>query len=118
MSGSVDSDRAGVYVLTYTAVDSEGNEAKPVTRTVTVADTTPPVITLLGEATVEVDLNASYTDGATAIDAVDGDHIDGDVELVKQALLILPLRVLTPLPTRQQILQIKCSSVERLGSLV
>ena len=24
MSGSVDSDRAGVYVLTYTAVDSEG----------------------------------------------------------------------------------------------
>ena len=32
----------------------------------------------------EVDLNASYTDaGATAVDAVDGDHIDGDVELVK-----------------------------------
>ena len=84
VSGSVDSDRAGVYVLTYTAVDSEGNEAKPVTRTVTVADTTPPVITLLGEATVEIDLNASYTDaGATAVDAVDGDHIDGDVELVK-----------------------------------
>ena len=84
VSGSVDSDRAGVYVLTYTAVDSEGNEAKPVTRTVTVADTTPPVITLLGEATVEIDLNASYTDaGATAIDAVDGDHIDGDVELIK-----------------------------------
>ena len=73
VSGSVDSDRAGVYVLTYTAVDSEGNEAKPVTRTVTVADTTPPVITLLGEATVEVDQNTSYTDaGATAVDAVDG----------------------------------------------
>ena len=73
MSGSVDSDRAGVYVLTYTAVDSEGNEAKPVTRTVTVADTTPPVITLLGEATVEIDQNTSYTDaGATAVDAVDG----------------------------------------------
>ena len=32
MSGSVDSDRAGVYVLTYTAVDSEGNEAKPDTN--------------------------------------------------------------------------------------
>ncbi|MED5309576.1 MAG: family 16 glycosylhydrolase, partial [Pseudomonadota bacterium] len=56
----------------------------PVTRTVTVADTTPPVITLLGDATVEIDLNASYTDaGATAVDAVDGDHIDGDVELIK-----------------------------------
>ena len=73
VSGSVDSDRAGVYVLTYTAVDSEGNEAKPVTRTVTVADTTPPVITLLGDATVEIDQNTSYTDaGATAVDAVDG----------------------------------------------
>ena len=32
------------------------------TRTVTVADTTPPVITLLGEATVEIDQNTSYTD--------------------------------------------------------
>ena len=51
----------------------KGNEAKPVTRTVTVADTTPPVITLLGDATVEVDQNTSYTDaGATAVDAVDG----------------------------------------------
>ena len=39
----------------------------------TVADTTAPVITLLGESTVEVDQNASYTDaGATATDAVDG----------------------------------------------
>ncbi|MAV86505.1 MAG: 1,4-beta-D-glucan glucohydrolase [Gammaproteobacteria bacterium] len=42
------------------------------------------MITLLGESTVEVDQNASYTDaGATATDAVDGDNIDGDVELVK-----------------------------------
>jgi hypothetical protein len=38
----------------------------------------------LGESTVEVDQNVSYTDaGATATDAVDGDNIDGDVELVK-----------------------------------
>ena len=73
VSGSVNSGVAGVYVLTYTAVDSEGNTAKPLTRTVTVADTTAPVITLLGESTVEVDQNASYTDaGATATDAVDG----------------------------------------------
>ena len=73
VSGSVNSSVAGVYVLTYTAVDSEGNTAKPLTRTVTVADTTAPVITLLGESTVEVDQNASYTDaGATATDAVDG----------------------------------------------
>ena len=84
VSGSVNSSVAGVYVLTYTAIDSEGNPAKPLTRTVTVADTTAPVITLLGESTIEVDQNASYTDaGATANDAVDGDNLDGDVELVK-----------------------------------
>ena len=44
VSGSVNSSVAGVYVLTYTAVDSEGNTAKPLTRTVTVADTTAPLI--------------------------------------------------------------------------
>ena len=44
VSGSVNSSVAGVYVLTYTAIDSEGNTAKPLTRTVTVADTTAPVI--------------------------------------------------------------------------
>jgi lysophospholipase L1-like esterase len=44
VSGSVNSSVAGEYVLTYTAIDSEGNTAKPLTRTVTVADTTAPVI--------------------------------------------------------------------------
>ncbi len=42
-------------------------------------DTTPPVITLLGDATVNVALNDSYTDaGATAADDTDGD-ITGDI---------------------------------------
>ena len=37
-------------------------------------DTTPPVITLLGDATVSIPVGTSYTDaGATATDAVDGD---------------------------------------------
>lgn len=35
-SGSVDTSTPGQYTLTYTAADSEGNEATPVTRTVTV----------------------------------------------------------------------------------
>jgi hypothetical protein len=42
-----------------------------------VADTVPPEITLIGPATVAVQLGAVYTDaGATAIDNVDGDITD------------------------------------------
>ena len=80
VSGSVDSDRAGVYVLTYTAVDSEGNEAKPVTRTVTVADTTsilyaPENIETLalsakGNSAEEDDIS-SFLESAYAEDSVD-----------------------------------------------
>jgi hypothetical protein len=37
-------------------------------------DTVPPVVTLIGDASVAVDLGGTYTDaGATAIDDVDGD---------------------------------------------
>ncbi len=64
---------AGVYTLTYTATDSAGN-ASTATRTVTVADTTAPEVTLLGSATVYHEQGTAYVDaGATAIDAVDGD---------------------------------------------
>ena len=43
----------------------------------TVADTVPPEITLIGPATVTVQLGANYTDaGATATDNVDGDITD------------------------------------------
>ena len=43
------------------------NAATSVTRTVTVADTTVPVITLTGLASVSHELGATYTDaGATA----------------------------------------------------
>ncbi len=38
-------------------------------------DTTPPVITLIGSAAVDVNTSTSYTDvGATAKDDVDGDN--------------------------------------------
>ena len=72
-TGSVDSDTAGTYILSYSATDSDGNVSRTLTRSVTVADTTAPTITLVGESVVEVGLDASYEDaGATATDAVDG----------------------------------------------
>lgn len=73
ITGLVDSDTAGVYSLSYSATDSEGNVSRVLTRTVTVADTIAPVITLAGDATVEIELGSTYTDaGASATDTVDG----------------------------------------------
>ena len=50
------------------------NAAAEVTRTVTVVDTTVPVITLLGEDSVTIEVGDTYLDaGATATDTYDGD---------------------------------------------
>lgn len=62
------------YTLTYDVTDANGNVAERVTRTVRVVDTTPPVITLNGSATVFVTVWSVYEDaGATADDNYDGD---------------------------------------------
>ena len=72
-SGTVDTATAGTYTLTYTATDSAGNAATAVTRTVIVADRTVPVITLTGDASVSLNVGATYSDaGATAEDNIDG----------------------------------------------
>jgi len=73
VSGTVNASVVGVYNLTYDVVDSSGNHAEPFVRTVRVVDTTAPVITVLGESRVTVDLGVSYSDaGATADDNYDG----------------------------------------------
>ena len=69
VSGSVDANSVGVYILTYNSVDSSGNVSSPVTRTVNVVDTTAPVVTVNGASPVTVELGSTYTDaGATASD--------------------------------------------------
>ena len=73
VAGSVDSDTAGVYTLSYSTTDSEGNVSRILNRIVTVADTTVPVITLAGDAALDIEQGATYSDaGATATDTVDG----------------------------------------------
>ena len=70
----VDTAVPAVYTVTYDITDVQGNVATQVTRTVTVQDTTLPVITMLGDATVTVECGTSYTDaGATADDSCAGD---------------------------------------------
>ena len=50
-SGSVDVNTVGTYTFTYSATDAAGNEGTA-TRTVTVVDTTAPVITVTGDTSV------------------------------------------------------------------
>ena len=97
VSGTVDANNAGTYTLTYSARDTAGNIGM-VTRTVNVVacqvynpltgacedelpggdtvapeDTLAPIVTLNGDAMVNVDGNTTYEDlGATAVDDVEG----------------------------------------------
>ena len=75
---NVDTSVIGTYTVTYNVTDSSGNAASEVTRTVSVTDTTAPVITLVGDAQITVEVGTTYTNGATASDNYDGD-ISADV---------------------------------------
>ena len=89
VSGEVDSNKPGSYGLRYNVKDSAGNEAVTVARTVIVVDTTSPVITLVGEAIVTVEVGSDYEDpGVGANDSVDGDltsqiKVTGEVDVNK-----------------------------------
>lgn len=68
-TGNVEISIPGVYTLFYNRTDVAGNSAFEVNRTVNVVDTTPPIITLNGDAnvtheagTIYQDMNASWTD--------------------------------------------------------
>lgn len=79
VTGSVDANTAGTYTLSYNVNDAAGNSADTVTRSVTVRDTTAPVITLNGSNSVTLEKGTAFTDpGATATDNIDGD-ISGSV---------------------------------------
>ena len=76
VAGAVDTTTIGSYTLRYNVSDAAGNEANPITRSVSVIrapDTTKPVITLRGAATLTVEQGSTFTDpGATATDDRDG----------------------------------------------
>jgi hypothetical protein len=74
VTGAVYSDQLGIYVLGYHVTDQSGNAAEEITRTVHVVDTTPPVMTLIGDPSILVPIGGTFIDlGATAIDHYDGD---------------------------------------------
>jgi hypothetical protein len=70
--GKVDMNTPNTYILKYSVADAAGNEANA-TRSVTVVDTTDPVLTLLGDANITHAKNTAWVDpGATASDSLDG----------------------------------------------
>jgi len=75
--GAVDTTTAGTYTVTYNVSDGALNAATQVTRTVNVsapADTTAPVITLVGANPQELTVGDAYAElGATATDDTDDD---------------------------------------------
>ena len=63
----------GVTPVTCNATDASGNVANSAIFNINVFDTQVPVITLLGDASVTVEVGGTYTDaGATASDSGDG----------------------------------------------
>jgi 6-phosphogluconolactonase (cycloisomerase 2 family)/predicted secreted Zn-dependent protease len=71
---TVDPTHVGIYVVTYDSTDVSGNAAVQLTRTVSVVDTTAPVITLLGYNPETIECPDPYQEeGATASDLCDGD---------------------------------------------
>ena len=85
ISGNVDTATVGTYTITYAAIDTAGNGSN-ITRTINVVlleDTTPPIITLNGEADITIIQGDTYTElGAIAVDDRDGNIsvvISGDV---------------------------------------
>jgi hypothetical protein len=72
VSGSVNTQVPGAYVLTYSVSDVAGNTATK-QRTVNVADGASPTLSLLGANPLKIEAGSSFNDpGATASDAVDG----------------------------------------------
>src|SRR5262249_9763261 len=71
--GSVNPNAPGTYQLSYSSTNTLG-PAAPNVRTVVVADTLPPTVTVLGQNPYYVTKNAPYTDqGVTATDLCAGD---------------------------------------------
>lgn len=73
VEGTINTSIYDKQTLTYTVTDSSGNTTT-MTRTVTIQELTPPVLTLMGETSMILPLGEVYTEaGYSATDNVDGD---------------------------------------------
>jgi len=88
-ASAVNTNAMGIYEVTYNVMDAADNAADEKIRKVqvtAVADTTPPVITLVGNNPQIITLGDAYTElGAKAEDNVDGD-ISGEITINASAV--------------------------------
>ena len=76
IAGEFDTDTVGFYSVHYNAIDSSGNQAIEVIRTVNVVDTEKPVIVLNGSSPVTVPVHGTYAEeGATVNDNYNTDLV-------------------------------------------
>ena len=78
VSGTLDTSIAGTYTITYTATDAAGNTGTA-TRTVTVVDTTAPVITV-NPGTDTVEQGSAWTDAGATADTGETVTVSGTVD--------------------------------------
>jgi hypothetical protein len=75
-------DQPGVYTIQYYCTNSRGVPATPLTRTITIVDTTCPTCALSGAANTEIEASFPYTDmGADCTDTLDGTLLAHEVGL-------------------------------------
>ncbi|HEX72091.1 MAG TPA: DUF5011 domain-containing protein, partial [Candidatus Hydrogenedentes bacterium] len=73
-ASNLDMGASGEYKVSYSVTDASGNPSETLIRTVIIEDTTPPVITLLGNAEIVMECGSPYEEpGAAAADGCDGD---------------------------------------------
>ena len=98
VTGTVDMNTTGTYILTYSVADAAGNEANA-TRTVPVVDSTAPVLTLIGDLNMTHAKDTTWVDpGATASDSLDGNltssiTVSGTVDVNTTGVYTLNLTV-------------------------
>jgi len=81
VTGSVDVNETGQNQIKYNVTDAGGNAAAEKMRTVTVVDTTAPVISLIGDANHTHGIGSPWQDpGFTATDSLDG-NLSGQVSI-------------------------------------
>ena len=79
-TSTIDTSVLGSYIVTYNVTDGDGNPAIEVTRDITIVDTTPPVLTLLGDNPQIVSACTPYTEqGATAFDPCFGTDYSSNI---------------------------------------
>jgi len=90
VTGKVDTNTAGEYVLTYTATDAAGNtttETRKVIVALPAGDDVAPRLSLIGSALEKITVGENFVDaGVTAIDDTDGNlkvKVTGKVDVNK-----------------------------------